>query len=574
MRNRLSFLPLSCLMVFSLAGCSASTTSPVASDDPFQQAEEHLTPLAGTCTFVVASGLMTVNVAAGETAIISRRAADSAILQNGASCDNLATSSTLKKLVVNGTGAAKTVILDFTNGLFGVGTSSTTTTGIVVDLGVATGDTLGIRGTAAADNIAYGASGVNLNNDAFKDITMTNVDTHVVYLGDGADTFTSSGGTAIGAAFATPITVYGGAGADLFNQGALATVTETIYGGADTDTVSYALRVAAVTVTVGAGANDGMVSATENDDIKSDVEVVTGGTVADTMTAAAGVAVTFNGGTGNDTLIGDSGADTLNGDAGDDILRGAGGADVLNGGDGNDTFDEETASNGGDIFNGGNGTDTLDYSARLAGVTVTMDGTAANDGAVVSAVSEGDNCKADVENILGTTLVDNITGNALNNTITGDTGNDILNGGAGDDVFLTGTVADGADTISGGTGVDTIDYSARTTAVVVTLAPTSPSGEPADATATPAVLAEADLLATDMENVIGTDFDDTITGNANANELVGGTGDDTLSGLAGDDVLEGGGLAEINHLDCGAGDGDIGFGQGTGTGASRILCEF
>jgi len=562
MRNRLSFLPLSCLMLFSLAGCSTSTSAPVASDDPFQQAEEHLTPLAGTCTFVVSSGLMTVNVAAGETAIISRRAADSAILQNGASCDNLATSSTLKKLAIVGSGAAKTVILDFTNGLFGVGTSSTTTTGIDVNLGAATGDVLGIRGTAAADNIAYGASGVNLNNDAFKDITMTGVDTHVVYLGDGADTFTASGGTPIGGAFATPITVYGGAGADLFNEGATTTVTETIYGGADIDTVSYALRTAVVTVTVGAAAGDGIAS--EADDIKSDVEIVTGGTLGDTMTAAAGVAVTFNGGPGNDTLIGDSAADTLNGDAGNDILRGAGGADILNGGDGNDSFDEETASNGGDIFNGGAGIDTLDYSQRGVGVKVTMDGTAADDGALVSSVSEGDNCKADVENILGTTLADNITGNALNNTITGDLGIDVLNGGAGDDVFLAGAAIDGADTISGGTGVDTIDYSLRTALVVVTLNPASMSGE----------ATENDVLALDMENVIGTDYNDTITGNPSANELVGGLGDDILKGLAGDDVLEGGGGTEGNDLDCGAGDGDIGFGEGSGTGFARANCEF
>src|SRR6478735_8663109 len=188
MRNRLSFVPLSCLMLFALAGCSVSSSSaPVSSsDDPFQQAEEKLTPLATQCTFVVASGLMTVSVAGGETAIISRRAADSAILQNGQSCDNLATSSTLKKLAIVGdTAGAKTVILDFTNGLFGVGTSSPNT-GIDANLGTSTGDTLGIRGTAAADNIAYGASGVNLNNDAFKDITLTGVETHVVYLGDGA----------------------------------------------------------------------------------------------------------------------------------------------------------------------------------------------------------------------------------------------------------------------------------------------------------------------------------------------------------------------------------------------------
>ncbi|MEI9948367.1 MAG: calcium-binding protein [Pseudomonadota bacterium] len=568
MRNRLSFIPFSCLMMFSLAGCSSSTSTPVATDDPFQQAEEKLTPLAGTCSFVVSSGLMTVNVAAGETAIISRRAADSAILQNGASCDNLATSSTLKKLVVVGANsAAKTVILDFTNGLFGVGTSSTTTTGIDVNLGTSTGDTLGIRGTAAADNIAYGVnagvSGVNLNNDAFKDITLTGVETHVVYLGDGADTFTASGGTAVGTAFTTALAVYGGAGNDLFNEGALTTPNETIYGGADVDTVSYALRTAAVTVTVGAtGTGDGIAS--EADDIKSDVEIVTGGTLADTLTAATAVAVTFNGGPGNDTLIGDSAADTLNGDAGDDTLRGAGGADILNGGDGNDTFDEETASNGADIFNGGAGIDTLDYSQRAVGVSVTMDGSAANDGALVSAVSEGDNCKADVENIVGTAVADTITGNALNNTINGGLGNDTLNGGAGDDLFPTGALNDGLDTIAGGTGVDTIDYSGRAALVNVTLAPSSGSG----------LVGEGDLLAIDMENVIGTPYNDIITGNASANELVGGLGDDTLSGLGGDDVLEGGGLAQINVLDCGAGDGDIGFGQGTGTGSARTNCEF
>ena len=563
MRNRLSFLPLSCLMMFSLAGCSTSTTAPVATDDPFQQAEERLSPLAGACTFVVNSGLMTVNVAAGETAILSRRAADSAILQNGASCDNLATSSTLKKLLIvgAGAGAAKTVILDFTNGLFGVGTSSVATTGIDVNLGAVAGNTLGIRGTAAADNIAYGATGVNLNNDAFKDISISNVDTHVVYLGDGADTFSSAGGAPIGGAFATPIAVYGGAGADLFNQGATATLSETIYGGADIDTVSYALRTAAVTVTVGAGVNDGI--ALEVDDIKSDVEIVTGGTLGDTMTAASTVAVTFNGGPGDDTLIGDTAADTLNGDAGNDILRGKGGADILSGGDGNDSFDEEAAANGGDIFNGGAGIDTLDYSARLLGVTVTMDGAGANDGATASP-GEGDNCKADVENILGTAVADSITGNALNNTITGGLGVDTLNGGAGDDLFLTGAVSDGLDTISGGTGVDTIDYSGRAVFVTVTLAPSAPSG----------IASEGDLLATDMENVIGTDYNDIITGNASANELVGGLGDDTLDGLAGDDVLEGGGGAEANKLDCGAGDGDIGFGQGSDLLATRINCEF
>ena len=156
MRNRLSFLPLSCLVMFSLAGCgvSSSPSTSVASDDPSATLEEKLTPLATPCTFVASTGLMTVTVAAGETAIISRRAADSAIVQNGASCDNLATNSTVKKVQVNGTGTGKTVVLDFTNGFFAVGTSSTATTGISVDLGTGGGNTLGIRGTTGADHTA------------------------------------------------------------------------------------------------------------------------------------------------------------------------------------------------------------------------------------------------------------------------------------------------------------------------------------------------------------------------------------------------------------------------------------
>jgi Ca2+-binding RTX toxin-like protein len=560
MRNRLSFVPLTCLVMFSLAGCSAATNpESVKSDDPFQAAEEQLSPLAAPCTFVVATGLMTVTVAAGETAIIARRAADSAILQNGASCDNLATNATLKKLMVNGTGTGKTVILDFTNGLFATGTSSTATTGILVDLGTGGGNTLGIRGTTGADNVAYGASGINLNNDAFKDITATNVATHTVYLGDGADTFTASGSAATGAAFGAALSVYGGTGADTFNEGTLTTLSETIYGGADVDTVSYAQRTAIVTVTVGATANDGIAS--ELDDIKSDVEVVTGGTLGDTMTAASGVAVTFNGGPGNDTLIGDTAADTLNGDAGNDTLRGKDGNDILNGGDGDDTFDEETTTNGGDTFNGGLGIDTVDYSGRLvSGVVVTMDGTGANDGFT----GELDNVKADVENLKGTAQVDTITGNALANTITGGLGADILNGGAGDDTFFEGAVTSGADDISGGTGVDTVDYSARGTLVTVIL----------DGSATSGQASETDTLETDMENIIGTTGNDVLTGNASANELVGGTGNDTLTGLGGDDTLEGGGSTEVNVLDCGAGDGDIGYGQGSGVGSSRTNCEF
>jgi Ca2+-binding RTX toxin-like protein len=565
MRTKIS-RTVTLLMAASLAACAGRAAevssiepaaAPVDANDPFAQMEQNLTPLATPCTFNSVTGLMTVTIAAGETAILSKRAADSAILQNGAECSTPVKSSTVKKIAVTGSTGNDALVLDFTNGLFAMGTSSASASGIVVDL-VSGTDTLGIKGTSGKDTFTFGATGILLNTDANKDVLASNVDTYIVSLGDGDDTYSGAGSSVVGGVFPQAITVYGSNGNDTFLQGAAATPNEVLSGGAGTDTVTYASRTGALTVTVGAGADDG--EALEADDISADVEVVTGGSGADTMTAFTATAVTFNGGAGNDTLIGDSAADTLNGDDGDDILRGKAGNDVLSGGAGDDTFDEETASNGGDVMNGGAGTDVVDYSARTVALVVTMDGVAANDGEAL----ELDNVKSDVENIKGGTAGDTITGNTLNNVITGGAGNDVLSGGDGDDTFPQGAAGDGDDTISGGTGSDTVDYSARTLAITAVLDGLTASGDLANT--------EADILGTDVENLTGGSGNDVLTGNASANQLVGGTGDDTLTGLAGDDVLEGGGGTEVNVLDCGA-DIDIGYGEGSGVGASKTNCE-
>ena len=498
---------------------------------------QSLSPLATQCTFNATTGLMTVTIAAGETAVIARSAADSAILQNGQPCDNPVTATTLKKITVTGSSGDDTLLLDFTNGLFALGTTSAASSGIAVDLGGGTGDKLAIKGTSAADNFNFGTASILLNTDTNKDITYANVEAFVVSMGDGDDVYTAAGGGAAGGVFGQPIAVFGGPGNDTFNQGSAATVSETISGGSGTDTVSYASRSATVTVTIGAGANDG--AASENDDIMSDVEVVTGGTGDDTLTAFASLPATLNGGPGNDTLVGGSANDTLNGGPGNDVLRGMAGNDVMNGDDGNDTFDEGSAANGSDVMNGGAGIDTVDYSARTVALVVTMDGVAANDGEV----GENDNVKADIENLKGGSGNDTITGNALSNVITGGAGNDVMNGGAGDDVFPQGAAADGNDTISGGPGVDKVDYSRRSDDITATLDGVTPSGDLA--------ASEADILGSDVENLEGGAGDDVLTGNASANELVGGAGDDTISSLGGDDTIEGG--EGDDDISCGAG---------------------
>jgi Ca2+-binding RTX toxin-like protein len=571
MRHPKILLPLSWILATALAGCGDATTqAPQSSggdDDPFRSIENKLTPLTNQCTFVASSGLMTVTLAANEVAVISKRATDSVIVQNGQPCTVSATSSSVKKIAITGSTGAETVVLDFTNGLFATGTSSASTTGITVDLAGGT-DLLGIRGTTGADTITFGTPGIALNTDAFKDIALTAIENYTVYLGDGNDTFTAAGNSAVGVAgaFGTALTVYGGAGDDTFNEGAAATIGETIYGGPGTkDTLNYSLRVAALTVTVNAGANDGDGAATENDDIK-DIDIITGGTLNDSITADTATAITLNGGDGNDTLIGSSAADTLNGDAGNDTLRGKDGNDSLNGGVGDDTFDEEAAATGEDAFNGGAGTDTVDYSARILAIKVTMDGAAADDGDVAG--NEKDNVKADVENVKGSTQADDITGNESNNVITGGTGDDALKGGGGDDTFYegAGATSSGNDTITGGAGVDTVDYSGRTAAVTALL----------DGTASSGVSGETDTLKDDVENLYGGTGNDALTGNGLANELVGNGGDDTLNGGAGDDILEGGaaGNAEDNILNCGAG-GDIALNVGSGSAAVKnVDCEF
>ncbi|MBX3210396.1 MAG: hypothetical protein KF850_00025 [Labilithrix sp.] len=529
------------LLAATIAACAGApeqkSPGAIDADDPLADMDHALTPLATQCTFNKTTGLMTVSIAAGETAIIARSAADSAILQNGQPCDNPVTASTLKKITVTGSAGDDTLLLDFTNGLFALGTSSAASSGISVDLGGGTGDRLAIKGTTAADNFNFGAAGILLNTDAHRDITYAHVESFIVSLGDGDDVYTAGGGGAAGAVFGEPIAVFGGPGNDTFHQGAVPTPGETISGGTGTDTVSYAARSAAVTVTIGAGANDG--AASENDDVMVDVEVVTGGAGDDTLTAAAGVGATLNGGPGDDTLIGDSGNDTLNGGPGNDLLRGRAGNDVMNGDDGNDTFDEESASNGADIMNGGPGIDTVDYSARTVALVVTMDGAAANDGEA----GENDNVRGDIENIKGGSGDDTITGNALSNVITGGPGNDVLSGGAGDDVFPQGAAADGNDTISGGPGVDKVDYSLRSADITAALDGVTPSGDLA--------ASEADILGADVENLEGGSGDDELTGNASANELVGNAGDDTLHGLGGDDTIEGGAGDDV--INCGSG---------------------
>jgi Ca2+-binding RTX toxin-like protein len=523
-----------------LAGCGAGEDRTELSDDALGQLDHPLTALAKTCQYNATTRLMTIALVTGEEALITRELgaatpADDFLLVNGFECNVRVPAGTtpapVAKIAVTTTGSGNEgVTFDFSNGPYAMGGTAATTTGISVTLGSGTADTLSFRFGAGDDTIVYGASGATFDADSFRDLTFSGVEIHRVYLGDGNDSYTGAGNRPTGTAFVptTRIEVNGGAGDDLFLEGALKTRKEVLAGGGGNDTVSYAARTLPLTVSLSTAvdADDGDQSggsAAENDDLREDIETIIGGSAADTLT----------GGAGNDILEGGNGADMLSGGAGDDVLSGQGG---------NDTFIESLLGGvGSDVFNGGPGMDTVSYAGRLLTVNASLDGVA-NDGVG----GENDDIALDIENITGCDGADTLSGGA---------GNNVLTGGPGDDVLV------------GGAGKDTASYADHSGSVDARL---SSDGNPTRGNGSGA---EDDSIAADIENLTGGSAADSLTGNANSNQLVGGDGADSLLGGAGDDILEGGGPGNTasDTLDCGPGDGDIAYRQGTGT--KHVNCE-
>jgi Ca2+-binding RTX toxin-like protein len=135
----------------------------------------------------------------------------------------------------------------------------------------------------------------------------------------------------------------------------------------------------------------------------------------------------------------------------------------------------------------------------------------------------------------GSTVLDGsgndvVLGSAIGDTFFDGPGRDRLSGRGGDDTLFSGG---GADVLSGGAGRDTVDYDAplgtpRRGGVRADLDGKADDGSPG----------ERDQIRTDVENLGGTPFADTLTGNGRANEIVGAGGADRIFGLAGNDTID------------------------------------
>lgn len=144
------------------------------------------------------------------------------------------------------------------------------------------------------------------------------------------------------------------------------------------------------------------------------------------------------------------------------------------------------------------------------------------------------------ETIEGTVVADTINALGGNDTVIGKEGNDIIDGGAGNDLIIGGA---GADQIEGGSGFDTASYVGSDAAVNVSLGTGNGTGGHA----------QGDRVLR-VENLIGSSFNDTLSGNSGVNVLQGGDGNDLLRGSNGGDTLDGGaGIDTVTYSDSTAG---------------------
>ena len=476
---------------------------------------------------------------------------------NGDGADNIL-NGTIGDDTINGLGG--------NDSLYGLGGNDT------LDGGVGNDYILGGDG----DDTISGDTGADFMNGGYGNDT--------VHGGADADSLYGSYGNDI---------LIGGAGADLLNGGsgtndiasystAASGVTVDLTTGANNTGDAAGDTYSGIEVILGSGYNDVLKGDANNNTLS--------GAVGNDSLYGLGGNDTLDGGAGNDTLDGGAGNDYILGGDGDDALSGDTGADYLHGGYGNDTIDGGanadrlygsygddtlTGGAGADLLNGGAGTnDTASYSTASFRVIVDLTTGANNKGDATGDTYSG------IEVILGSEFNDTLSGTSTGNRLSGaggnDTlyglgGNDTLDGGAGNDSILGGDGHDaisggagddylhsgygndtidggadadrlygsygddiliggaGADIINGGVGAnDTASYTTASSGVTVDL--TTGANNTGDA---------AGDTYSGIEVILGSEFNDTLSGTSTGNRLSGAGGNDTLYGLGGNDTLDG-----------------------------------
>ena len=304
------------------------------------------------------------------------------------------------------------------------------------------------------------------------------------------------------------------------------------------------------------------------------------------------------GSTHNDTLVAAAAGSTLDGGGGSDLLIGGIGA-----GSTNDFVYSEAYGNDTIVLGGSN--DTIDFSGQLGtlatfqtlwfskssdaaapgGVDLLITNKLTNRGLTIEGLAvpgqtltlslDGDTSVTFSGIPIGTAAgaqsgfisaaigtPSTLLGGTGATTILGSTGADSLRGQSGNDLFEG---LGGADTITGGNGAgaanNTISFQSQSTSVGATITLNGAG------LATVAGDASGDKVS-NIQNVIGTYGNDSLTGDVNANLITGLSGNDTLIGGGGSDTLIGNGIDVITS---GTGNALISVADCTQTGAGSVL---
>jgi hypothetical protein len=206
-----------------------------------------------------------------------------------------------------------------------------------------------ICGLGGNDTISGLGGNDTIDGGAGNDILSGGIGNDAIDGGAGHDTAKGDNGNDVLTGDAGNDTLNGGAGNDTL-QGE--TGADIFIGGAGTDNVKYTEKTKNLSLDIDNKADDGMSG--EKDNIKTDVENITGGSGNDKITGSDG-ANSITGGSGNDTIYSGGGSDSI---------YGGNGADQIFGGEGNDKIwgqNENDALSGGpgsDQVNGGAGTNS------------------------------------------------------------------------------------------------------------------------------------------------------------------------------------------------------------------------
>jgi len=210
----------------------------------------------------------------------------------------------------------------------------------------------------------------------------------------------------------------------------------------------------------------------------------------------------------DDVLEGTAGNDAIQGMDGNDMLVSGGGNDILDGGDGDDIL--VCGGTGNVTLIGGAGIDAIEFINVEVGLEIDLSLGVAINGNFTNTISGFEVVSgSDFDDMIAGTGSESLIGGGGGDTLTGGA---YCDGGDGDDILVGGGT--GNSTLIGGVGIDAVSYANVSTGVEINLSTSL------------AVSAGFSNNISGFEVVVGSDFNDIITGGDIVVTLQGGLGDD------------------------------------------------